>query len=74
MRRAVLGAEDLKRAEPCPLSQVVAASADPVAESYRSMRGLAEAAALLVLRKKADALWGDEDASTESKSDDESSS
>ena len=37
-------------------------------------KALAEAAALLVLRKKAEALWGDEDASMESKTDDESSS
>jgi hypothetical protein len=36
-------------------------------------KALAEAAAILVLRKKAEALWGDEDASTESKNDDESS-
>lgn len=43
-------------------------------ELRRKEKALAEAAALLVLRKKADALWGDEDASTESKNDDESSS
>jgi transposase-like protein len=43
-------------------------------ELRRKERALAEAAALLVLRKKAGALWGDEDASTESKTDDESSS
>jgi transposase len=42
-------------------------------ELRRKEKALAEAAALLVLRKKAQALWGDEDASTESKSDDESS-
>jgi hypothetical protein len=42
-------------------------------ELRRKEKALAEAAALLVLRKKAEALWGDEDASTESKSDDESS-
>jgi transposase len=42
-------------------------------ELRRKEKGLAETAALLVLRKKADALWGDEDASTESKNDDESS-
>jgi transposase-like protein len=43
-------------------------------ELRRKEKALAEAAALLVLRKKAEALWGDEDASTESKNDDESSS
>ena len=43
-------------------------------ELRRKEKALAEAAALLVLRKKLDALWGDEDASTEPKSDDESSS
>jgi transposase len=43
-------------------------------ELKRKEKALAEAAALLVLRKKLDALWGDEDASTEPKSDDESSS
>ena len=42
-------------------------------ELRRKEKALAEAAALLVLRKKAQALWGDEDASTESKNDDESS-
>jgi transposase len=42
-------------------------------ELRRKEKALAETAALLVLRKKADALWGDEDASTESKNDDESS-
>lgn len=42
-------------------------------ELRRKEKALAEAAALLVLRKKAEALWGDEDASTESSSDDESS-
>jgi len=42
-------------------------------ELRRKEKALAETAALLVLRKKADALWGDEDASTESKTDDESS-
>ena len=43
-------------------------------ELQRKEKALAEAAALLVLRKKLNALWGDEDASTEPKSDDESSS
>ena len=43
-------------------------------ELSRKEKALAEAAALLVLRKKLNALWGDEDASTEPKSDDESSS
>ena len=43
-------------------------------ELRRKEKALAEAAALLVLRKKVDALWGDEDASTEPKTDDESSS
>lgn len=43
-------------------------------ELRRKEKALAEAAALLVLRKKANALWGDEDASMESKNDDESSS
>jgi transposase-like protein len=43
-------------------------------ELRRKEKALAEAAALLVLRKKADALWGDEDASMESKTDEESSS
>jgi transposase len=43
-------------------------------ELRRKEKALAEAAALLVLRKKAEALWGAEDASTESSSDDESSS
>jgi transposase len=43
-------------------------------ELRRKEKALAEAAALLVLRKKAEALWGDEDASMESKTDDESSS
>lgn len=42
-------------------------------ELRRKEKALAEAAALLVLRKKVQALWGDEDASTESKNDDESS-
>lgn len=42
-------------------------------ELRRKEKALAETAALLVLRKKADALWGDEDASTELKNDDESS-
>jgi len=42
-------------------------------ELRRKEKALAETAALLVLRKKAEALWGDEDASTESKTDDESS-
>jgi transposase-like protein len=41
-------------------------------ELRRKEKALAEAAALLVLRKKAEALWGDEDASMESKTDDES--
>lgn len=43
-------------------------------ELRRKEKALAETAALLVLRKKAEALWGDEDASMESKTDDESSS
>lgn len=43
-------------------------------ELRRKEKALAEAAALLVLRKKAEALWGDEDASTEQNNDDESSS
>ncbi len=42
-------------------------------EVRRKDRALAETAALLVLRKKVDALWGDEDASTGLKNDDESS-
>jgi transposase len=42
-------------------------------ELRRKEKALAETAALLALRKKADALWGDEDASTETKSDDDSS-
>jgi transposase len=42
-------------------------------ELRRKEKALAEAAALLILRKKAEALWGDEDASMEPKSDDESS-
>jgi transposase-like protein len=42
-------------------------------ELRRKEKALAETAALLVLRKKAEALWGDEDASTEPNSDDESS-
>lgn len=42
-------------------------------ELRRKEKALAETAALLVLRKKANALWGDEDASMESKTDDESS-
>jgi transposase len=42
-------------------------------ELRRKEKALAETAALLVLRKKADALWGDEDASTEWKNDDKSS-
>jgi len=42
-------------------------------ELRRKEKALAEAAALLVLRKKAEALWGAEDASMESNSDDESS-
>jgi transposase-like protein len=40
-------------------------------ELRRKEKALAETAALLVLRKKAEALWGDEDASTEPKNDDE---
>jgi transposase len=40
-------------------------------ELKRKDRALAETAALLVLRKKADALWGDEDASTGLTNDDE---
>jgi transposase len=43
-------------------------------ELRRKEKALAEVAALLVLRKKAEALWGDEDASIESKTDDKSSS
>ena len=42
-------------------------------ELRRKEKALAETAALLVLRKKADALWGDEDASTGPMNDDESS-
>jgi transposase len=42
-------------------------------ELRRKEKALAEVAALLVLQKKAEALWGDEDASTEPKTDDESS-
>jgi len=42
-------------------------------ELKRKDRALAETAALLVLRKKLDALWGDEDAATEPTNDDESS-
>lgn len=42
-------------------------------ELKRKDKALAETAALLVLRKKADALWGDEDASTGLTNDDESS-
>ncbi len=42
-------------------------------ELRRKEKALAETAALLVLRKKADALWGDEDASTGQTNDDESS-
>ena len=42
-------------------------------ELKRKDAALAETAALLVLRKKANTLWGDEDASTGSTSDDESS-
>jgi transposase len=42
-------------------------------ELKRKDAALAETAALLVLRKKANALWGDEDASTGLTSDDESS-
>jgi len=41
-------------------------------ELRRKDKALAETAALLVLRKKADALWGDEDASTGPTNDDES--
>ena len=43
-------------------------------ELRRKEKALAEAAAILVLRKKAEALWGGEDASMEPKTDDESSS
>ena len=43
-------------------------------ELRRKEKALAEAAAILVLRKKAEGLWGDEDASMEPKTDDESSS
>lgn len=43
-------------------------------ELQRKEKALAEAAALLMLRKKAEALWGDEDDATEPKSDDKSSS
>jgi transposase len=39
-------------------------------ELRRKDRALAEAAALLVLQKKIQAIWGDEDESTDSKSDD----
>ena len=39
-------------------------------ELRRKDRALAEAAALLVLQKKAHAIWGDEDESTDPKSDD----
>lgn len=42
-------------------------------ELRRKEKALAETAALLVLRKKADALWGDEDVSTGLTNDDESS-
>jgi transposase len=42
-------------------------------ELRRKDKALAEAAALLVLRKKAEALWRDQDASMEPKTDDESS-
>lgn len=42
-------------------------------ELLRKDKALAETAALLVLRKKADALWGDEDATTGQTNDDESS-
>jgi transposase-like protein len=42
-------------------------------EVRRKDRALAETAALLVLRKKVDALWGDEDAATGQKNDEESS-
>ena len=42
-------------------------------EVRRKDRALAETAALLVLRKKVDALWGDEDVATGQKNDDESS-
>ena len=42
-------------------------------ELRRKDKALAETAALLVLRKKADALWGDEDASMGLTNDDESS-
>jgi transposase-like protein len=38
-------------------------------ELRRKERALAEAAALLVLQKKAQAIWGDEDESTEPRSD-----
>ena len=41
-------------------------------ELRRKDKALAETAALLVLRKKADALWGDEDDSTGQTNDDES--
>lgn len=39
-------------------------------ELRRKEKALAEVAALLTLKKKAEAIWGDEDASTRSKSDD----
>jgi transposase-like protein len=39
-------------------------------ELRRKEKALAEVAALLALKKKADALWGDEDESTPSRSDD----
>jgi transposase-like protein len=42
-------------------------------EVRRKDRALAETAALLVLRKKLDALWGDEDVAMGQKNDDESS-
>lgn len=42
-------------------------------EVLRKDRALAETAALLVLRKKVEALWGDEDSATGPKSDDDSS-
>ena len=58
-------------------SKASSAEAKRIKELERELRrkdkALAETAALLVLRKKAEALWGDEDASTESKNDDESS-
>lgn len=62
---AALSGSKPKKAQPSPEAQRIKKLE---AELHRKEKALAEAAALLVLKKKVQAIWGDEDDSTDEKS------